>query len=91
MSPADRLGQDEDLALELGKIRDQVRGLGILHGNPERFHLEKDQACRRLTAVIGRLQGRPADNTTWQSPEALRARAAKALAREAFKDARSRR
>lgn len=47
----------QDEAAEAEAIADIVNGLGMLHGNPEKFHLHKDEASRRLRAMAKRLRG----------------------------------
>jgi hypothetical protein len=48
-----------DPAGELGEIVDLVNRLALLHGDPERFHLLKDEAARRGRRLQAVLRGRP--------------------------------
>lgn len=93
MSPIARARETQAMALELEAIGKQVQGLGILHGDPERFHLNKDEASRRIARLARALRGEALtpDLTAWRSPAADRDRAARRLAREAFNEAKRRR
>lgn len=60
----------QDEAAEADAICDLVNRLAMLHGDPERFHLVKDEAARRLRRMAGRLRGdgrRKEPTTTWRS------------------------
>jgi hypothetical protein len=52
----------QDEAKEADEICDLVNRLAILHGDPERFHLVKDEAARRLRRMAKRLRGDGAQN-----------------------------
>lgn len=64
----------QDEAAEADAICDLVNKLGILHGDPEKFHLVRDEAARRLRRMAGRLRGdargRRRDTTTWRPERA---------------------
>lgn len=47
----------QDEAAEADAIADLVNRLALLHGDPERFHLVKDEAARRLRRMAKRLRG----------------------------------
>jgi len=60
----------QDEAAEADAIADLVNRLALLHGDPERFHLVKDEAARRLRRMAGRLRGdsyRKSPTTTWRA------------------------
>jgi hypothetical protein len=60
----------QDEAAEADAIADLVNRLALLHGDPERFHLVKDEAARRLRRMAGRLRGdgqRKPTTTTWRA------------------------
>jgi hypothetical protein len=62
-------GVIQDEAAEADAIADLVNRLALLHGDPERFHLVKDEAARRLRRMAGRLRGdspRRRATTTWR-------------------------
>lgn len=64
----------QDEAAEADAICDLVNRLALLHGDPERFHLVKDEAARRLRRMAGRLRSdgrRGAPTTTWRAPGAI--------------------
>ena len=46
-----------DEAAEADAICDLVNRLAMLHGDPERFHLIKDEAAKRLRRMARRLRG----------------------------------
>jgi hypothetical protein len=52
----------QDEAKEADDICDLVNRLAILHGDPERFHLVKDEAAKRLRRMARRLRGDGAQN-----------------------------
>lgn len=59
----------QDEAAEADAIADLVNRLALLHGDPERFHLIKDEAARRLRRMAGRLRGdsrRKTDTRVWR-------------------------
>lgn len=65
----------QDEAAEADAIADLVNKLAILHGDPERFHLVRDEVAKRLRRMAGRLRGdgrgqRKPDTTTWRPPPA---------------------
>ncbi len=47
----------QDEAKEADAIADLVNRLALLHGDPERFHLIKDEAAKRLRRMAKRLRG----------------------------------
>ncbi len=61
-----------DYAKETDEIADLVERLAILHGDPERFHLVRDEARVRLRRMAGRLRAdglgcpKKRDLTTWR-------------------------
>lgn len=61
----------QDEAAEADAIADLVGGLALLHGKPELFHENKDEACRRLRQMGRRLRGdghRRERTTVWHAP-----------------------
>jgi hypothetical protein len=60
----------QDEAAEADAIADLVNRLAMLHGDPEQFHVIKDEAARRLRRMAGRLRGdgsrRKPTTTTWR-------------------------
>lgn len=59
----------QDEAAEADAIADLVNRLALLHGDPERFHLVKDEAAKRLRRMAGRLRGdgcRNTDTRVWK-------------------------
>lgn len=60
----------QDEAAEADAIADLVNRLALLHGDPERFHVVKDEAAVRLRRMARRLRGdsrRREPTTVWRS------------------------
>lgn len=60
----------QDEAKEADALADKVNRLAMLFGDPERFHLEKDDVARRLRAMARRMRGDPPRRratTTWRA------------------------
>lgn len=60
----------QDEAAEADAIADLVNRLSISHANPERFHLVRDEAAKRLRRMAARLRGdsRRRPTTIWRAP-----------------------
>lgn len=58
----------QDEAGEADAIADLVNKLALLHGDPERFHVIKDEAAKRLRSLAKRLRGDTsrAPTTVWR-------------------------
>lgn len=60
----------QDEAAEADAIADLVNRLALLHGDPERFHVVKNEAAVRLRRMAKRLRGdtsRREPLTVWRS------------------------
>lgn len=60
----------QDEAAEADAIADLVNRLALLHGDPERFHVLKDEAAKRLRRMAKRLRGdgrRHEPTTVWRA------------------------
>jgi hypothetical protein len=64
-----------DAAEEALELRDLVRHLAILHGDPERFHILKDEVAQRLGKLARRLGAAPATPSSLADRRAAMARA----------------
>lgn len=59
----------QDEAAEADAIADLVNQLSISHANPERFHLIRDEAAKRLRRMAKRIRGdgrKPELTTVWR-------------------------
>lgn len=62
----------QDEAKEADEIATLVNGLAMLFGTPEKFHINKDLAVKRLRRMAGRLRadggGRKGEHV-WRAPK----------------------
>lgn len=73
----------QDEAAEADAIADLVNSLAMSFGDPERFHVNKDLACKRLRRMARRIRGDAAEpkttTTTWRPADGARERLGRAF------------